>query len=249
MWRPLLGPCSLRVLGPLVCPHTSGQAPPWTVASVTVISVDRSLRGPRPLCTTSSVGCPLRDCGLSGLWTVASVVCGPWPLWTVPSVDCDSVVGVRTSGRRKPLKWEAEARSWPLCMLCADGLGAWPGRGWKWWGFEWGDSAVAALGVGRGEPRGLGGAGVSCPCPGAPALGSLLACSHPEATGTCGQSPRGRMGPTVPRRRSVHSGKSTFRSQRSLGRTTGHGTQHTISGHGPWGIQSMEPSTSAGLWL
>ena len=80
VWQHLLGPCSLRVLGPLVCPHTSGQAPPWTVASVTVISVDRSLRGPWPLCTTASVGCPLRDCGLSGLWTVASVICGLWPL-------------------------------------------------------------------------------------------------------------------------------------------------------------------------
>ena len=140
------------------------------------------------------------------------------------------------------MKWEAEARGWPLRTLCADGLGAWPGRGWKWWGFEWGDSGVAALGVGRGEPWGLGEAGVSCPCPEAPASGSLLACSHPEATGTCGQSPRGRTGPTVPRRRSVHSGKSTFGFQHSLGRSMGHGTQHTISGHGPWGYRAWNPA-------
>lgn len=213
------------------------------------------------------------DCGLCGpwpqwsvdrsLWTVASVdraLCGLWPLWTVASVDhhlrglfplwtATCVVGVRTPGRRKPLKWEAEARGWLLCTLCADGLGAWAGHGWKWWGFEWGDSGVAALGVGRGEPRGLGGAGVSCPCPGPPASGSLLACSQPGAVGTYGQSPCRRTGSTVPRRRSVYSGKSKFGSQRSLGRTTGRGAQRMTSGHRWWEIQNTEPRVSAGPWL
>ena len=100
----------------------------------------------------------------------------------------------------------------------------------------------------------LGGAGVSCPCPGAPALGSLFACSQPEATGTCEQSPCRRMGPTVPRP-SPPCGicpirkDSKFGSQHSLERTTGCGTQHMISDHEPWGIQNMEPSTSAGPWL
>lgn len=43
------------------------------------------------------------------------------------------------------MKWEVEARGQPLCMPCAGGLGGWPGQGWEWWGFEWGDSGVATF--------------------------------------------------------------------------------------------------------
>lgn len=107
-----------------------------------------------------------------------------------------------------------------------------------WPPLGWGEESLGAW-EGLGHP---------VPAPGRlPRASSLPAAS--QAAGTCGQSPYRRTGSTVPRRRSVHSGKSKFGSQCSLGRTTGRGTLHTTSGHRWWEIQKMEPSVSAGPWL